>query len=101
MSPTPLTSDPSVGSVLVIPVSVLVDWLVHDYILDWEAILGTVGILCGFFLLVFSETWEMLYWEKRLKEPLSSHLDIAERKLPTSDQITTTRKWKPVLYYII
>ena len=44
---------------LAIPASVLVDWLIKDYILPWHSFVGVVVILIGFFGLVMSPFWEM------------------------------------------
>ena len=70
---------------LVIPASVLVDWLVHRYILPWPAILGVVIILAGFFALVFSEGFEVFY-SRQHKSP--THL--------APDHRPKVSKWKRV-----
>ena len=49
----------SVGSILTVPTSVIVDWLVHRFFLPWQALLGIATILVGFTMIVISEYWEI------------------------------------------
>ena len=81
---------------------VLVDWLVHHKLLDWEAYFGITLILCGFFALVFSESWEILYWQKREHRMVPAspdpRLSIAERK---PGDTAVMRKKRSVLYYVV
>ncbi len=44
---------------LVLPTTVILDWILKGYILPWQAFVGVAGILVGFFILVFSEYWEL------------------------------------------
>ena len=48
----------SVASILTIPVAVLLDWWLKDFILSWQALVGVGTILAGFVGLVASEIWE-------------------------------------------
>ena len=43
------------GSLLNIPVSVLLDVLLHSYLLPWVGFLGVVGIVVGFILLTLAD----------------------------------------------
>ena len=54
------TSNPCrVGSVLVLPSTVILDWILKGYVLPWQAFVGISGILLGFFMLVLSEYWQL------------------------------------------
>ena len=48
----------SVASILTIPVAVLLEWWLKDFILSWQALVGVGTILAGFVGLVTSEIWE-------------------------------------------
>ena len=94
----------SVGSVLVVPASVVVDWLVYHYILPWPAVLGTISILLGFFFLVISEAVQTFYWHRTEDSP--SDFDMTEESgelLVSIAQVKTCTKKKRrrCLYYII
>ena len=96
-------SSVSAGSVLVVPASVVVDWLVHHYILPWPAILGIISILFGFFFLVVSEAIQAVYWHKTKD---SSDFDTTEQSgelLVSIAQVKTStrKKRRRCLYYII
>lgn len=91
---------------LVVPVSVMVDWLVHGYILPWQAILGIIVILAGFFGLVFSECAEIFCWHgppTHLDHEPPTHLDVAEQKANTGNVVNTRVKKSRTRYlrYII
>ena len=85
---------------MVIPASVVVDWLANNYILPWPAILGIISICSGFFFLVFSEAAEIFYWHKAEN---SSNLGATEQSSTTGViQINTKmkRRKRRYLYYI-
>ena len=44
-----------VGTILAIPASVIVDWLVQKYLLPWQAFIGIGLIILGFAGFAFSE----------------------------------------------
>lgn len=109
-SPPPLPF--SVGSVLVIPASVMGDWLIKHYLLTWQAFIGTALIIVGFFCLVISELFETLCWhsERPKKAPLSNIIQstvmIWRRREMTGTAQVSKRcrvKWKlkKTLGYII
>ena len=90
---------------LVIPASVVVDWMVHHYLLPWPAILGVVIILLGFFGLVFSEAFEALYHNK---QECPTHPPSSEYAINTAPINTAPgNKWrrhltgKKLLRYVI
>ena len=92
-----------VGSVLVIPASVVVDWLTNHYVLPWAAILGVIVILLGFFALVFSEGFEAFHSHKNpAHQPTIPH-DHAINIAPTNKQGKWSRHftWRKLLQYII
>jgi drug/metabolite transporter (DMT)-like permease len=47
----------SVGSLLVMPVSSAIDWLVHGYAVRWQTALGCVLVATGFVLLTAVQLW--------------------------------------------
>ncbi len=49
----------SVGTVLTLPMTVLLDWILKDHVMAWQAFIGVGVIVMGFFLLIFSEYWTM------------------------------------------
>ncbi len=48
----------SVASILTIPVAVLLDWWLRDFILSWQALVGVSAVLLGFAGLTVSEIRE-------------------------------------------
>lgn len=74
-----------VGSVLTVPVSVLLDWLLKHRLLSWQSFLGVGVILIGFFGLVVSE-----YWETRKKESETAK-EPEDEKIQQSISSTSSR----------
>jgi len=48
-----------VRSLLVLPLSIFLDWIMKDQVMSWQDFLGVRAILSIFFLLVFSQYWEL------------------------------------------
>ena len=84
---------------LAIPASVGVDGVRNGYILPWKAILGIVGILIGFFALIFSESIEHLYWNRKHEKSTLETVPKGSTTQATKHSITSPRRG--VLYYII
>ena len=58
-----------VGSVLTLPVTVFLDWILKDEVMTWQSFIGVGTIVLGFFLLIVSEYWQMRQKDKESKEP--------------------------------
>lgn len=65
-------SSSSIGSILAIPTSVVVDLIVHDFLPSWQVVVGIVLILIGFTGFVISQLREMRRNNNRLKQATSS-----------------------------
>ncbi len=101
------------GSVLAIPGSVLVDWMINHYVLPWQAFVGVAILLGGFLILIFCEYWE----ESHTHDHTSLHCRNSQAMLgpsaPASINISQEnekkglintlkrRQKKGILYYII
>jgi len=44
---------------MVLPLSIFLDWIMKDQVMSWQAFLGVGAISSSFFLLVFSQYWEL------------------------------------------
>lgn len=54
----------AVGSLLNIPVSIVLDMIIHDYLLPWGGFLGIACIIAGFILLILAD--QMIEKSKKL-----------------------------------
>jgi len=58
----------NVGNLLVLPASILLDWVVNGYAVSWQAFCGIGCILLGFLVFVFRER----EWEEALRQEMRS-----------------------------
>ena len=68
--------------------------------------MGVGLIICGFFVLVFSEGWEIFYWEKRVHaqdEAALARLELAQGKRQNTflTNLLHTMKKRGWLYYML
>ena len=104
-----VTSLCSVGVVLTVPASVVVDWLVRRYLLPWQAFLGIAIILIGFFSLIFSEYWGSRYHDNHDQtedmNSLGSHVQdtslSGKWKNMCCKKTKTRHEKRSIWYYII
>ena len=57
----------SVGTILAIPTSVIVDWIVQQYLFPWQAFIGIVLIVLGFGGFAFSEFFTASMEQRHLR----------------------------------
>lgn len=75
----------SVASILTIPVAVLVDWWLKNFILSWKALVGVGAILIGFVGLVVSEVRETKKKADKQKEKETEKL-IPDESIDSSEE---------------
>ena len=98
-----------VGTILAIPASVIVDWLVQKYLLPWQAFIGIGLIVLGFGGFASSEffhAWEEQKREARMKKqeeklPLNSSAASRESS-PLLGHVTYKRNWRrTIIKYLL
>ena len=77
-----------VGSVLTIPASILMDWILKGFILSWQSFLGVAIIIIGFFGLVISEVWKLR--KKKVEE--EEEIDEEEEETDERTSLLTFAK---------
>ena len=98
-----------VGTILVIPASVIVDWMVQKYLLPWQSFIGIGLIIIGFGGLTFSEFYTALREHKHeAKEKECGQWKFASQRsndssdsspllLDSDSDKITKKKWKKMI----